>query len=132
MDDKVQKVEIVKEIIVRQAPSEVPAYATVFGIFALITAIVSFLIPIIGPLFITPFAVICGIIALFGGSRGMGIATTIIVTINLIISPSFWLSFYTGTAQAGTNSNSIWGMVLIICTVLLYVALIISRKTKAR
>ena len=85
--------------------SDVPAYAKVFGILSLIAAILSFLIPVIGTLFITPAAIIFGVIALFGGSKGFGVASLIIIVVNLIISPTFWMNLYAGAAQAGAVGN---------------------------
>jgi hypothetical protein len=84
---------------------EVPSYAKACGILALIVAIVGVLIPVIGVLFITPIAIILGAIALYGGYKGMGIATLIIVTVNLIISPTFWANIGAGATFAGASSN---------------------------
>ncbi|MFH1189007.1 MAG: hypothetical protein V1652_04170 [bacterium] len=65
--------------------------AKLFGIAALALAIVSVMVPLIGPVFLVPFALICGFITLYVGNKRLGIATLIIVVINLIISPSFWV-----------------------------------------
>lgn len=73
-----------------KAGAEVPGYAKICGIIALILAIVGVLIPVVGVLFITPLAIILGAISLYGGYKAMGIATLIINVINLIISPTFW------------------------------------------
>lgn len=81
-----------------------PAYAKICGILALILAIVSVLIPVFGPVFITPLAIFFGIFSLYGGSRGMGIAVIIIVIVNLIISPSFWINL---AASTDSNPNAI-------------------------
>src|SRR5262249_28515486 len=47
--------------------AEVPAYAKVCGILALILAIVGVVIPVFGVLFITPLAIVFGSIGLYGG-----------------------------------------------------------------
>jgi hypothetical protein len=127
MDQEVQKVEIVKEVIVRKAPSSVPLYATLCGIFALVAAILSFLIPIAGPLFITLIAVFLGGIAILGGSKGLGVATAVIVTVNLVISPSFWISL-TGSNQNGGNANFTIAFIDIIAVILLYVSMAFRPK----
>lgn len=85
--------------------SEIPSYAKACGILSLIVAIVGVVIPVIGVLFITPIAIVFGAIALYGGYKGMGIATLIIVTVNLIISPTFWANIGAGATFAGASSN---------------------------
>lgn len=85
--------------------SEIPGYAKACGILSLIVAIVGVVIPVVGVLFITPIAIILGAIALYGGYKGMGIATLIIVTVNLIISPTFWANIGAGATFAGASSN---------------------------
>lgn len=85
--------------------NEVPGYAKVCGILALILAIVSVLIPVIGVLYFTPLAIILGVVALYGGYKGMGIATIIVVVVNLIISPTFWANIGAGAKFAGASSN---------------------------
>src|SRR3990170_8589982 len=84
---------------------EVPGYAKACGILSLITAIVSFLVPAVGVLFIVPIAIILGAIALYGGYKGVGIATIVIVAVNLIISPTFWLNIGAGAKFSGASSN---------------------------
>ena len=84
---------------------EVPSYAKACGILSLVVAIVGIVIPVVGVLFITPIAIILGAIALYGGYKGMGIATLIIVTVNLIISPTFWANIGAGATFAGASSN---------------------------
>lgn len=90
-----------------QAPAgrEVPAYAKLCGILALIFAIVGTVIPIVGVLFITPLAILFGAAALYGGYKGIGIATPIIVVVNLLISPTFWLNIGAGATQAEASAN---------------------------
>ena len=85
--------------------AQVPGYAKVCGIFALIFAILGTLIPVIGVLFVTPLAIMLGAAALYGGYKGMGIATVIIVVINLVISPTFWLNVGAGATIANAGSN---------------------------
>lgn len=84
---------------------EVPGYAKACGIVSLILAILGVLIPVIGVLFVTPLAILLGAAALYGGYKGMGIATLIIVVINLVISPTFWLNIGAGATIADASSN---------------------------
>lgn len=85
--------------------AEAPGYARVCGILALILAIVGVLIPVIGVLFITPPAIILGAISLYGGYKGIGVATLVIVVVNLVISPSFWLNIGAGASYHGASGN---------------------------
>lgn len=72
---------------------ELKPYAEVFGIIAFVLAIAGFIIPIVGVLFITPIAIVLGILALLAGyKRSMSLATVIIIAVNLIVSPTFWLN----------------------------------------
>ncbi len=85
--------------------SPVPAYAKLCGILALIFAIVGVMIPVVGVLFVTPLAIVLGAVALYGASKGLGIATLIIVVVNLLISPSFWLNIGAGATNANASAN---------------------------
>ncbi|HEY6350047.1 MAG TPA: hypothetical protein VI636_11620 [Candidatus Angelobacter sp.] len=93
--------------VVMQEPA---AYAMICGILALILAIVGVLIPVVGVLFITPLAIVFGAIALYGGSKTMGITVLVINVVNLMISPTFWLNIAAGAkiADAGNNRLLIW------------------------
>jgi hypothetical protein len=84
---------------------EIPAYAKICGIMALIMAVLGVLIPIVGVLILTPIAIILGILALYGGYKGMGIATLILVAINLVISPTFWVNIAIQTTNEGATIN---------------------------
>lgn len=84
---------------------EVPPYAKACGILALIVAIAGVAIPVVGVLFITPIAIVLGAVALYGGYKGIGIATLIIVAVNLIISPTFWANIGAGATFAGASGN---------------------------
>jgi hypothetical protein len=88
----------------RVAP-EIAPYAKATGIIALILAIAGILIPVFGVLFITPLAIIFGAIALYGGSKSLGIAVIVLVAINLIISPTFWLNVGAAATQADATGN---------------------------
>lgn len=88
-----------------QSSTGIPGYARACGITSLILAIVGFVIPVIGVLFITPVAIILGTIALYGGYKGVGIATLIIVAVNLIVSPTFWANIGAGATIPAAASN---------------------------
>jgi len=110
--------------------SSVPAYASISGVLSLIAAILSFLIPIIGPLLITPFAIVFGLIALFGGAAGMGAATGAIIIVNLIISPTFWVNLYVGGTQADAGFNRFLAYFDILGIILLFVFMVLSSRRK--
>ena len=84
---------------------EVPGYAKACGILSLIAAIISFLVPVVGVLFIVPIAIILGAVALYGGYKGVGIASIVIVAVNLIVSPTFWANIGAGANVANASSN---------------------------
>ena len=69
-------------------------------------AIAAFLVPFFGVIVITIPAAIVGIIAWYGGHRKWGMTVFIIVAVNIIISPSFWLNLWAGAAGAGTSSSN--------------------------
>jgi hypothetical protein len=107
---------------------KVPAWARAFGVLALVAAIVSVLVPVIGPIFITIPAAILGIIALIGGDRKLGITVFVIVAVNLIISPSFWLNFFAGATQKEASPNRWFAFLDIILSVGMIPFLFIKRK----
>lgn len=74
----------------------------ILGVSSLIAAILGVLVPVLGVIAITPIAIIFGVFALYGGYKGMGIATLVIVAVNLIISPTFWLNVWAG-GHSGIN-----------------------------
>jgi hypothetical protein len=80
-----------------------PGWAKVFGVLGLILAIVGVLIPFFGVLFITPLAIVCGSVALYGRYQGMGIAILVINVVNLLISPTFWANI-----GAGATIRAAW------------------------
>jgi hypothetical protein len=90
---------------VQAVQAETPAFAKTSGIIGLILAIVAVFIPIVGVLFITPLAIIAGIIALYGNCMGFGIAILIINVVNLMISPTFWANIGAGASFEGAAGN---------------------------
>lgn len=54
-----------KLVVVRE--EEAPAYAKITAVLATIAAIIGFVVPVAGVLFITPLAIIFGAITLYGG-----------------------------------------------------------------
>lgn len=79
--------------------------ATVAGVLALIVAILAAVIPVFGVLYFSPLAVILGIVAMSGGARGFGIAVIVIVSVNMVISPTFWLNIGAGSNIPGAGAN---------------------------
>lgn len=84
---------------------EVPGYAKICGIIALIFAIVGVLVPVVGVLYITPLAILFGAVGIYGGYKTMGIATLVVNVINLIISPTFWANIGAGATMASASGN---------------------------
>jgi hypothetical protein len=84
---------------------EVHGYAQVCGIVAIALAIAGFLIPVIGVLFVTPIAIVTNVIALYGGYRRVALVTTVIVLVNLLVSPTFWLNVAAGATETGASAN---------------------------
>lgn len=80
-------------------------YAQVCGILAIALAIAGFLVPVFGVLFITPIAIVTNVLALEGGYRRVALVTTVIVLVNLIVSPTFWLNVAAGVAGPDFNAN---------------------------
>ena len=92
---------------------------------ALIAAILAAIIPVFGVLYFSPLAVILGIFAMKGGAKGYGIAVLVIVTVNMIISPTFWLNIGAGSMMPGAGANrmvtyinvfGVLGMILLLFT----------------
>jgi len=92
----------------------VSAWARAFGVLALVGAIAAFLVPVIGPIFITIPAAIFGMTALSGGDRKLGITVFVILAVNLIISPSFWLNILAGASTAGASANRLFGFLDVV------------------
>lgn len=90
---------------------------------ALVAAIAAFLVPFVGVIFITIPAAMLGIIALYGGDRKLGMTVFIIVAVNIIISPSFWLNLWAGAAGQGVSSSNP-NMVLAVLDVLSGLAMV--------
>src|SRR5487761_1705175 len=57
----------------------VPAYAQMCGILALALAVAGVVIPVVGVLFVTPVAIVLGTVALYGGYKGVGVTTLVVV-----------------------------------------------------
>ena len=107
---------------------KVPAWARAFGILALVAAIAAFLVPFVGVIFITIPAALLGIIALSGGDRKLGMTVFVIVAVNLIISPSFWLNLYAGVANSDASMNRFFAYLDVICGLAMVPFLFIKRK----
>jgi hypothetical protein len=107
---------------------KVPAWARAFGVLALVAAIAAFLIPFIGVIFITIPASVLAMVALYGGDRKLGMTVFIILAVNLIISPSFWLNLYVGAADVSASSNRWFAYLDIVCGLAMIPFLFIRRK----
>lgn len=102
---------------------------TVLGVLALITAILAFIVPVLGVLYFSPLSALLGIGALWRGARGYGIAVTIILAVNMVVSPTFWANLAAGSQMAGASGNRLITYVNVF-GVLLMLALLFRRRGK--
>jgi hypothetical protein len=86
---------------------EIHGYAQVCGILAIALAIAGCIIPVVGVLFITPIAIVANALALHGGYRRVALATTVVVLVNLMVSPTFWLNVAAGAMGPDFNANRV-------------------------
>jgi hypothetical protein len=84
---------------------EAAGYAQIAGIVGLSLAIAGLVVPVIGVLFITPLAIILNSIALWGGYKRIGLVTIVIILVNLLISPTFWLNIAASAAEPTAYGN---------------------------
>ncbi len=84
---------------------QVPAYAQVSGFLALALAVAGVFIPFVGVLFLTPIAIVLGCVALYGGYKVVGVTTLVVVIVNFLISPTFWLNILAGASESGASAN---------------------------
>jgi hypothetical protein len=84
---------------------QIPAYAQICGILALALAVAGVFIPFVGVLFLTPIAIVFGCVALYGGYKVVGVTTLVVVIVNFLISPTFWLNIVAGASESGASGN---------------------------
>jgi hypothetical protein len=98
------------------------------AVVAIILAIASFLVPVIGVLFLAPLAIICACVALYGSDfNSLGLVSAIIVIVNYIVSPTFWVNIGAGAQSGGPNLFLSWfGLLGSIAMI----ALIVRKYTK--
>ena len=89
----------------RSLSEQVPAYAQVAGILALALAVAGVFIPFVGVLFLTPIAIGLGTVALYGRYKVVGVTTLVVVIVNFLISPTFWLNLYAGASDSQASIN---------------------------
>lgn len=103
---------------------DVPGYARILGVTALIFAILGVIIPIFGVLVLTPISILLGGIALWARYRGIGITILVINAVNLVISPTFWINIGFSTSKHGVISRLITDVdVLGILILMLFVGI---------
>ena len=107
---------------------DVPECAKISGIVAIIAAAFSLIIPIVGTLFISPVAIIITAIALWGGAKKTGAAAFIIIVLNLVISPTFWLNVYASFATGG--SGNVFLAWFDVIGVVVMIAFLIRKRKK--
>ncbi|MGO9265754.1 MAG: hypothetical protein ACLQBA_12870 [Candidatus Binataceae bacterium] len=84
---------------------QVPAYAQICGILAVALAVAGVFIPLVGVLFLTPIAIVLGSVALYGGYKVVGVTTLVVVIVNFLITPTFWLNILAGASESGASGN---------------------------
>jgi uncharacterized membrane protein len=104
-----------------------PRGGTVLGVLALIAAILAVIIPVYRVLYFSPIAALLGIGALWQGGRGYGIAVIVLLAVNMIVSPTFWLNLATGS-QMSAASGSRLITYLNIFGVLIMLGLLLRRS----
>jgi len=60
---------------------------------------------LVGVLFLTPIAIVLGSVALYGGYKVVGVTTLVVVIVNFLISPTFWLNLLAGASESGASGN---------------------------
>jgi hypothetical protein len=79
-----------------------------------------------GVLFIAPLAIICTCIALYGSDfKSLGAISAIIIIVNFVISPTFWLNINAGLTFGGPNSWITW---FSVCGSILMIGLLIQNR----
>lgn len=108
-----------------------PAYVKLTAVFALISVIISFVVPVVGVLFVTPLAIVLGSVALFGGDfKSLGMVTVILIVVNLAISPSFWLNVGAGSTQPDAVVNRFLTYFDVIGVIVMFV--LFARRKQSR
>ena len=108
-----------------------PAYVKLTAVFALICAIISFAVPVLGVLLVIPLAIILGTAALFGGDfKYLGLVTIILIVVNLAISPSFWLNIGAGSMQPDAVANRF--LTYFDVTGVIVMSVLFARRKQAR
>jgi hypothetical protein len=72
---------------------------------ALALAVAGVFIPFLGVLFLTPIAIILGCVALQGGYKVVGVTTLVVVIVNFLTSPTFWLNILAGASEPEASGN---------------------------
>lgn len=92
--------------------------AATLGIVAFSLAIIALIIPVVGVLLVTPVAIVFTILALVGGYKEKYIqAAILIIAINLVISPSFWLNIgasFSSVLNAALTIFDIAGVIVMV------------------
>lgn len=79
------------------------------AILAIIVSLSAVLVPVLGVLYLNPIAIILSCIAIYGGDfKSLGLVSAIIIVVNYIISPTFWLNIGTGAQFGGSNLFLTW------------------------
>jgi hypothetical protein len=111
---------------------EAPGYVKLTAVLALSLALVAYIVPVLGVLAVTPFTIVLGCIALYGGDfKYLGVATIVLIVVNLMISPTFWLNVAAGATDPGAAANRFLTYFDIGGVIVMLVLLVYGKKRTA-
>ena len=85
------------------------ASAKLFAVLGVILGLIGFLIPLVGPIFVTPLSIVFVCLSLYNGDfKNIAIYTTILNIVNLFVSPMVWISFASGVQNGGAAAALTW------------------------
>lgn len=100
-------------------------YAVACGVVGLILSILGFIVPIYGVMFGSAGAALFGVMAVYGRSRGLGIAILVLVAVNCVISPTWW------AAVSVPEATGSWALAWISVLGVVSMLVLLARPTKA-
>ena len=100
-------------------PQKPPTWAVIVSSLGLAFTIISFIVPSFGTLIIAPLTSFIVAGGIYGGSRGMGIASFIILIIKYIISPTFWITLF--SKDIGGSIFPILGIIGLITIIIAFI-----------
>jgi hypothetical protein len=106
----------------KRQPSD---FTTVMAISGLLISVAGFNIPIIGVAFVTPFAIIPTVIALLKGDfKNCAAISAILIVVNYLASPTFWMMFPNGFRSTASPLDILFVWFDIVGSLILILLLI--------